>query len=141
MAQLKRDVVGQPGERAGAQTDTSWFADLRDVAQLKRDIGWRAVERARVHAGSPGVLGGGSALSSDGGLTGCASFSGGHQVDYRKIAALFASSRWSDLRISGLAWVEIVTKQRSMHAYGGETVWFYQRLSAACAAHGRPLAF
>jgi len=142
MAQLKRDVVGQPVERAGAQTDTSWFADLRDVAQLKRDIGWRAVERARVHAGPPGVLGvGRPALSSDGGLAGCASLSGGHQVDYQKIAALFASSRWPDLRISGLAWVEIVTKQRSMHAYGGETVWFYQRLSAACAAHGRPLAF
>jgi hypothetical protein len=122
MAQVKRDVV----ERAGAQMDTSWIADLRDVAQVKRNIGWGAVERVRVH---------------DGGLAGCASLSGGQQVDYRKIAALFASSQWPDLRISGLAWVEIVTKQRSMHAYGGETVWFYQRLSAACAKHGRPLAF
>jgi hypothetical protein len=115
------------------------------MAQVKRDVVWRAAERARVHAGSRGVLGGGRpALSSDGGLAGYASLSGGHQVaasDYPKIAALFASSRWPDLRISGLAWVEIVTKQRSMHAYGGETVWFYQRLSAACAKHGRPLDF
>ena len=80
--------------------------------------------------------------SSDGGLAGCASLSGTHQVavsDYPRLAALFDRSRWPDLRISGLAWVEIVTKQHSMHAYGGETVWFYQRLSAACAKHGQPL--
>jgi hypothetical protein len=106
-------------------------ADLRLMAQVKRNV-------------VRDVLGGGrTAPSSDGGLAGCAALSGGHQVavgDYPKIAALFDSSRWPDLRTSGLAWVEIVTKQRSMHAYGGETVWFYQRLSAACAEHGRPLA-
>jgi len=98
-------------------------ADLRDMAQLKRNV----VRPAN---------------SSDGGLAGCASLSGGHEVaisDYPKLGALFDSSRWPDLRISGLAWVEIVTKQHSMHAYGGETVWFYQRLSAACATHGQPL--
>ena len=127
-----------------APSDTG-SADLRVMAQVKRDVVGRAVERSRVHAGPRGVLGGGGrpALSPDGGLAGCASLSGAHQVaagDYPTIAALFASSRWPDLRISGLAWVEIVTKQRSMHAYGGETVWFFQRLSAACAEHGQPLA-
>ena len=109
--------------RAQAQLDTSSFADLRDMAQVKRTV-------VR------------SADSSDGGLAGCASLSGGHEVaisDYPKLADLFDSSRWPDLRISGLAWVEIVTKQHNMHAYGGETVWFYQRLSAACATHGQPL--
>ena len=142
-AQVKRDVVGQAMERARAQTDTSLFADLRDMAQVKRDVVWGAVERARVHPGPRGELGDGRpGNSSDGGLAGCASLSGTHQVavsDYPRLAALFDRSRWPDLRISGLAWVEIVTKQHSMHAYGGETVWFYQRLSAACAKHGQPL--
>jgi hypothetical protein len=105
---------------------------VRLMAQVKRNV-------------VRDVLGGGrTAPSSDGGLAGCAALSAGHEVavgDYPKIAALFASSRWPDLRNSGLAWVEIVTKQRDMHAYGGETVWFYQRLSAACAEHGQPLAY
>ena len=101
-------------------------AELREIAQVKRDVVGRA--------------GGQPPLSSDGGLAGCATVSGADEVDYQQLAALFAGSRWPDLRISGLAWVEIVTKQRSMHAYGGETVWFYQRLSAACAKHGQPLA-
>ena len=123
MAQLKRHVVGQAMERVQAQLDTSSFADLRDMAQVKRTV----VRPAN---------------SADSGLAGCASLSGGHEVaisDYPKLGDLFDSSRWPDLRISGLAWVEIVTKQHSMHAYGGETVWFYQRLSAACATHGQPL--
>ena len=47
----------------------------------------------------------------------------------------------SDLRVSGLAYVEIATKLLETHAYGGETVWFHQRLSAACAKHGQPLDF
>jgi hypothetical protein len=137
--------AGAPGVASARHAPSdAGSADLRVMAQVKRDIVGRAVEPSRVHAGPRGVLGGGrSALSSDGGLAGCASLSGAHQVaasDYPKIAALFASSRWPDLRISGLGWVEIVTKQRSMRAYGGETVWFYQRLSAACAKHGQPLA-
>lgn len=100
-------------------------AELGEIAQVKRDIVWR--------------VGGREPLSPDSGLAGCAAVARADQIDYRKMAAQFASSRWQDLRISGLAWVEIVTKQRSMHAYGGETVWFYQRLSAACAKHGQPL--
>jgi len=79
------------------------------------------------------------ALSADSGLAGCSAVFGAHQAaanDYAKIAAQFAGSRWQDLRISGLAYVEIATKLRATHAYGGETVWFIQRLAAACEKHG-----
>ena len=128
---------------AGHAPGDTGSAGWRDTAQVKRDVVGQAMERARVHPGPRGELGDGRpGNSSDGGLAGCASLSGTHQVavsDYPRLAALFDRSRWPDLRISGLAWVEIVTKQHSMHAYGGETVWFYQRLSAACAKHGQPL--
>jgi hypothetical protein len=83
-------------------------------------------------------------LSPDSGLAGCTAVPGAHQVaakDYPKISAQFADSRWPDLRISGLAYVGIATKLLTTHAYGGETVWFYERLSAACAEHGRTLPF
>lgn len=108
------------------------FADLRNLAQAKRDAGWAAVMRAR------------AAAPPDSGLAACTSLSGGQPAaasDYPKIAAQFAGSRWPDLRRSGLAYVEIATQLLATHAYGGETVWFYQRLSAACATHGRPLDF
>jgi len=145
MAQVKRDAGWKADERARMQTDASRFADLRKLARVKRDVAWRVVEGVAAHADPRGVLGGGRpALSSDSGLAGCESLSGTHQVtarDYPKIAAQFAGSRWPDLRISGLAYVEIATQLLETHAYGGETVWFSQRLSAACAKHGQPLGF
>jgi hypothetical protein len=92
-----------------------------------------------------GVLGSGRpALSPDSGLAGCTALAGTHQVaaaDYPAIGAQFADSRWPDLRFSGMAYVEIATKLLTTHAYGGETAWFYQRLSATCAKHGRVLPF
>jgi hypothetical protein len=84
------------------------------------------------------------AHSPDSGLAGCTALSGTHQVAakaYPKISAQFADSRWPDLRISGLAYAGIATRLLTTHAYGGETVWFYERLSAACAEHGRALPF
>jgi hypothetical protein len=84
------------------------------------------------------------ALSPDSGLAGCTALSGAHQAaakDYPKIRAQFASSRWPDLRKSGLAYAGIATKLLTARAYGGETVWFYERLSAACAEHGRALPY
>jgi hypothetical protein len=48
---------------------------------------------------------------------------------------------YRSLSKEGLAHVEIATQLLATHGYGGETVWFYQRLSAACAKHGRPLDF
>jgi hypothetical protein len=67
-----------------------------------------------------------------------------HQVaakDDPKIGTQFADSRWPDLRISSLTYVRIATKLLTTHAYGGETVWFYERLPAACAEHGQALPF
>jgi hypothetical protein len=116
------------------------FAELRDLAQVKQDIRWQAVEHDRARAGPRGVLGGTRpGLPPDPGLAACSSLWGAHHAaasDYPEIAAQFAASRWPDLRTSGLAYVEIATKLHSTHAYGGETVWFIQRLSAACAKHG-----
>lgn len=84
------------------------------------------------------------ALSPDSGLAGCTAVAGTHQVaaaGYPAIGAQFAGSRWPDLRFSGLAYIEIATKLLTTHAYGGETAWFYQRLSATCAKHGRSFPF
>ena len=59
-------------------------------------------------------------------------------ADYPKIRAEFAASRWPDLRSAGTAYVDLAM-QLPWRAYtdGYETVWFYQRLSAACARHGQ----
>ena len=134
LAQVKRDIAGTAvvRARAPAQPGTSSVADLRGLAQAKRDAGWAAVQRAR------------AAAPADSGLAACTALSGGQPgaaSDYPKIAAQFAGSRWLGLRLSGLAYVEIATQLLATHAYGGETTWFYQRLSAACAKHGRPLDF
>jgi len=79
----------------------------------------------------------------DGGVLGCTSLSRVQQVaatQYPRLRAEFARSRWSDLRLAGTAYVDIATALvRVRQAYGGETVWFYERLSAACSEHGHPL--
>jgi hypothetical protein len=59
-------------------------------------------------------------------------------ADYPKIRAQFASSRWPDLRNAGTAYVDLATQLLNGPSSDGyETVWFYQRLSAACAKHGK----
>jgi hypothetical protein len=59
-------------------------------------------------------------------------------TDYPKIRAEFAGSRWPDLRTAGTAYVDLAVALRTARGTDGyETVWFYQRLSAACAQHGR----
>jgi hypothetical protein len=61
-------------------------------------------------------------------------------TQYPKIRAEFAGSRWPDLRTAGTAYVDLAVALLSTRGTDGyETVWFYQRLSAACAEHGRPL--
>ena len=134
LAQMKRDAAGNAVQRARAQAQPgdSSFAGLSDLAQVKRDAGWAAVQHAR------------AAASPDSGLVACTSLAGGQPTaasDYPKVAAQFAGSRWPDLRLSGLAYVAISTHLLAAHAYGGETVWFYQRLSIDCAKHGQPLDF
>ena len=57
-------------------------------------------------------------------------------TDYPKIRAQFAGSRWPDLRNAGTAYVDLAVALRTARGTDGyETVWFYQRLSAACAKH------
>ena len=79
----------------------------------------------------------------DSGLVACKYPLSTHDVpaaDYRKIRAEFAGSRWPDLRTAGTAYVDLATALRTARDTDGyQTVWFYQRLSAACAKHGRPL--
>jgi hypothetical protein len=61
-------------------------------------------------------------------------------TDYPKIRAEFAGSRWPDLRTAGTAYVDLAVALLTARGTDGyQTVWFYQRLSAACAEHGRPL--
>ena len=61
-------------------------------------------------------------------------------TEYPKIRAEFAGSRWPDLRNAGTAYVDLAIALRTARGTDGyQTVWFYQRLSAACAQHGRPL--
>ena len=119
----------------------SWGdAEFKNLAAVKRDLQRTALKDARARPGLRDVRGGTrSAESPDSGLAACSSVLGAQEVaarDYPKIAAQFTGSRWPDLRVSGLAYVEIATKLRSMHAYGGETVWFIERLATACAQHG-----
>ena len=57
-------------------------------------------------------------------------------ADYPKIRAQFASSRWPDLRNAGTAYVDLATQlPNARDTDGYQTVWFYQRLSAACTKH------
>ena len=59
-------------------------------------------------------------------------------TDYPKIRAEFADSRWPDLRTAGTAYVDLATQLLTARGTDGyETVWFYQRLSAACAKHSQ----
>ena len=58
-------------------------------------------------------------------------------AQYTTLRAEFAGSRFPDLRTAGTAYVDLAVQL--LHARGTdgyETVWFYQRLSAACAKHG-----
>ena len=81
------------------------------------------------------------ARRQDSGLVACAYPLATQDVpaaDYPKIRAEFAGSRWPDLRIAGTAYVDLAMQlPTARYTDGYETVWFYQRLSAACAKHRR----
>jgi len=89
--------------------------------------------------GAPG--GTASGAPHDSGLVGCAYPLSTQDVPaaaYPAIRAQFAGSRWPDLRIADTDYVDLAV--RLSHARGTDgyqTVWFYQRLSAACAEHRR----
>jgi hypothetical protein len=89
-----------------------------------------------------GVLGSThSGAPHDSGLAACAyplSTQDVPATDYPKIRAQFAGSRWPDLRTAGTAYVDLAVALRTARGTDGyQTVWFYQRLSAACAQHSQ----
>jgi hypothetical protein len=77
----------------------------------------------------------------DSGLVACAYPLSTHDVpvaDYSKLRAQFVGSRWPDLRNAGTAYVDLALRlPHARNTDGYQTVWFYQRLSAACAKHGQ----
>jgi hypothetical protein len=86
----------------------------------------------RASTGQPGV-------AADSGIGGCTALLGVHQAaatHYPKIRSQFARSRWPDLRAAGVSYVDLIVQLQTARADGYETVWFYQRLSLACARHG-----
>ena len=88
-----------------------------------------------------GVLAGtASAAPQDSGLVACAYPLATQDVpaaEYRKLRAEFVGSRFPDLRTAGTAYVDLAVALLTARGTDGyETVWFYQRLSAACAKHG-----
>ena len=77
--------------------------------------------------------------AADRGIVGCAALLGPHQAaarNYPKIRSQFARSHWPDLRAAGVAYAELAVQLHTARADGYQTVWFYQRLSLACARHG-----
>ena len=89
-----------------------------------------------------GVLGSTpSGTPHDSGLVACAyplSTQDVPAADYAELRAQFAGSRWPDLRNAGTAYVDLATQLLTpQYTDGYQTVWFYQRLSAACAKHGQ----
>jgi hypothetical protein len=81
----------------------------------------------------------------DRGIAACTSLSRLNQPgapDFRRLRAEFATSRWPDLRADGTTYADIaITLRTARDTDGSEAVWFYERLSHACAKHGRALPF
>ena len=89
-----------------------------------------------------GVLAGtASAAPRDSGLVACAYPLATQDVpasEYPKLRAEFAGSRFPDLRTAGTAYVDLAVALLTARGTDGyQTIWFYQRLSAACAKHER----
>jgi hypothetical protein len=77
--------------------------------------------------------------AADSGIGGCAALLGAHQAaasNYPRIRAQFARSRWPDLRAAGMSYVDLAVALETARADGYQAVWFYQRLSFACAMRG-----
>jgi hypothetical protein len=82
-----------------------------------------------------------SGARPDGGLVACAYPLSTQDIPaaaYPAIRAQFAASRWPDLRTAGIDYVDLAMQLSQPQGTDGyQTVWFYQRLSAACAQDGR----
>jgi hypothetical protein len=77
----------------------------------------------------------------DSGLTACAYPLTTHDITaagYRQIRTQFTGSRWPDLRTAGTGYVDLAVQLLTARGTDGyQTVWFYQRLSAACTRHAQ----
>jgi hypothetical protein len=82
-----------------------------------------------------------SAAPRDSGLVACAYPLATHDVPaaaYPALRAEFADSRFAHLRTAGTAYVDLAVALLTARGTDGyQIVWFYQRLSAACAKHRR----
>jgi hypothetical protein len=82
-----------------------------------------------------------SGTPRDSGLVACAYPWATQEVpaaEYPKLRAEFAGSHFADLRTAGTAYVDLAVALLTARGTDGyETVWFSQRLSAACEKHGR----
>ena len=82
-----------------------------------------------------------SAAPRDSGLVACAYPLATQDVpaaEYPQLRAEFAGSRFADLRTAGTAYVDLAVQLLTARGTDGyQTVWFYQRLAAACAKHER----
>ena len=98
---------------------------------------------AAVAFGAPPAFGstGRPGAPPDSGLAACAYPLSTHDVTaagYRQVRAEFTGSRWPDLRVAGTDYADLAARLLTARGTDGyETVWFYQRLAAACAQHGR----
>jgi hypothetical protein len=113
---------------------------IRNLSTRTRRVAIGAV--AVIPAVLIGVLGStSSGAPQDSGLVACAYPLATHDVppaEYPKLRAEFAGSRFADLRTAGTAYVDLAVALHTARGTDGyETVWFYQRLSAACAKHQR----
>ena len=83
----------------------------------------------------------GSGAPKDSGLVACAYPLATQPVsatEYTTLRAEFAGSRYPDLRTTGTAYVDLAVQLLTARGTDGyETVWFYQRLSGACAKHAQ----
>jgi len=107
------------------------------------DVSASATENASIlsFVGGVAVSGTASAAPQDSGLVACAYPLATQDVPaatYPKLRAEFAGSRYPDLRTAGTAYVDLAVALLTARGTDGyQTVWFYQRLSAACANHER----
>ena len=115
---------------------------IRSTRRIRRLTAMLAgLAAALVAFGAPPAFGSTHPAPPDSGLAACAYPLSTHHVTaagYRQVRAEFAGSRRPDLRTAGTDYADLATALLTARGTDGyETVWFYQRLAAACAQHGR----
>jgi len=123
--------------RVDGQASTGIFAGGRGTGRIRVDV-------TTGHETLSGTLILPPRVSPDSGLAACSALSAAQHhatvTNYPRLRDQFAGTRWPDLRTAGTAYADLAVKlQTAKNTDGYETVWFYQRLSTACAKHGRAL--